>query len=373
MRKIQTTIFLLMVPVLLVCQPSKSVKKKILVVVSSYGKKEGKLRPGFEFDEFAQAWLVFKANDLDVDVASPKGGYVECDEFNKTKPYNKAVLEDAKAMALLRNTKPTAQINPKQYAAVYIVGGKGAMFDLPYDPSLQEIIYSIFENQQGIVAAVCHGPAALVNVKLNDSTFLISHKTITGFCNEEEEKFGKTWKNEFPFLLEDRLKARMAKYERSEAMLPHVCLDGRLITGQNPYSTLWLAEEIVKALGIKPAKREQYADERSMFLVKRALHGEMSWAKEEISENNKMYDLKLIAVYGYYKLLYANGDTNQMTTALQVIELTAPWFFNENLQLEMAKGYLKLNNKERAKALLQEIIIKKPSFVDAQNMMDEIK
>jgi putative intracellular protease/amidase len=371
--KVHTLLFPLIAPVLLFSQTVKPAKKKILVVVSSYGKKEGKLRPGFEFDEFSQAWLIFKANGLDVEVASPKGGFAEPDEFNKTKPYNKQVFEDAKAMALLRNTKPTAQIKPEQYAAVYIVGGKGAMFDLPFDPSLQEIVAAIYQKQQGVVAAVCHGPAAFVNVKLDDGTFLIANKTVTGFCNDEEEKFGKKWKAEFPFLLEDKLKARGALYERSEAMLPQVSTDGRLITGQNPYSTLALAEEIVKALGLTPVKREPYADERSMHLVKQALKGELQWVQQEITANHKLYDVQLIGVYGYYKLINAKENTNEVTASLQIIELVTPWVFNENLQYEMAKGYLQLKNKEKAKTLLQEIITKQPSFADAKKLLDEIK
>lgn len=371
--KVHALLFLLVAPVLIVAQSVKSTKKKVLIVVSSYGKKEGKLRPGFEFDEFSQAWLVFKANGLDVDVASPKGGYAEPDEFNKTKPYNKEVFEDVKAMELLQNTKPTAQIKPEQYVAVYIVGGKGAMFDLPFDPSLQEIIATIYQKQNGIISAVCHGPAAFVNIKLDDGTFLIANKKMTGFCNDEEEKFGKKWKAEFPFLLEDKLKARGALYERGEAMLPQLNVDGRLLTGQNPYSTLLLAEEIVKVIGIIPVQRVPYADERSMHLVKRALNGELKWAQEEITANHKLYDVQLIGVYGYYKLMNAKGNTNELSSSLQIIELVTHWVFNENLQYEMAKAYVQLNNKEKAKVILQEIITKKPAFAEAKKLLDEIK
>lgn len=364
---------LLVSPVFLLSQSIKTTKKKILIVVSSYGKSEGKQRPGYEFEEFSQAWLIFKANGLEVDVASPKGGNAEPDEFNKTKPYNKLVVNDTKAMALLRNTIPTASIKPEQYAAIYIVGGKGAMFDLPFDPSLQDIIAKIYEKQKGIVAAVCHGPAAFANIKLADNKFLVFSKKITGFSNDEEKKFGKTWVAEFPFLLEDKLKSRGALFESGQAMLPQVSIDGRLITGQNPYSTPELAGEIVKALGIKLVTREQYKDERSMNFVKRALKGDTAWAKQEITINTKLYDTELIAIYGYYRLIKANADTNEIIAALQIIELVAPWVFNENLQYEMAKGYLQLNNKAKAKQLLEEIIAKQPNFEDAKKLMDEIK
>lgn len=366
-------LLLLVWPALLLGQPVKPVQKKILMVVSSYGKNGGKERPGFEMDEFSQAYLIFRANGLQVNVASPKGGYAEPDEFNKKKPYNKSVLADNRAMAMLRNTIPTARVKPGAYAAIYIVGGKGAMFDLPFDPSLQDIIAKMYRDPDAVIAAVCHGPAALTNVKLNDSTFLVTHKKATGFCNDEEDKFGKKWKAEFPFMLEDKLKARGAQFERSEPMLPQVIADGRLITGQNPYSTTLLAEETLKALGIKPVKRELYQDEQSMQLVKRALKGDTAWARQEINRNTRLYDTQLIAVYGYYKLLYAKGDADEIIPALFLTELVSPWVVNENLQYEMAKGYLQVNNRSKAKFLLEEIIKKEPSFEEAKKLYEGIK
>ena len=160
------------------------------MVVSSYGKDMGESRPGYEFDEFTQAFLVFQQNNLLVDVASPKGGEVKPDKFNKEKAYNKAVMEDSRIMGLLENTISTSSVNPAEYDAIYIVGGKGAMFDLPYDPSLQDIILNLYQREGTVISSVCHGPASLVNVKDGDN-FIIKDIEITAFCNIEEELFGK--------------------------------------------------------------------------------------------------------------------------------------------------------------------------------------
>lgn len=111
-------------PCLTIGKSYSASSKKILIVVSSYGKSEGKTRPGFEFDEFSQAYLIFKANGFDVDVASPRGGHAEPDEYNESKPYNKILLQNSEAMHLLRNTKPTGKLKPEDYSAVYIVGGR---------------------------------------------------------------------------------------------------------------------------------------------------------------------------------------------------------------------------------------------------------
>lgn len=350
-----------------------SPEKRIFMVVSSYGKDGGKTRPGFEFDEFSQAYLIFVANGFAVDVASPRGGAVEADEFNKNKPYNKALLTDEKALSLLKTTKPTASLNAANYDAIYVVGGKGAMFDLPFDPALQELLASVYNSKDGIVSAVCHGPAALVNVKSSDGKYILAGKTVSGFCNAEEEKFGKRWREEFPFMLEDKLKARGGKYERAEMMLPHVSVSEKLITGQNPYSTNAVAEELVKALGKQPATRTPYTDERSMYLVKRAIAGELEWARAELSKNKDLYDVELIAVYGYYRLLGKTDDASVIRMGLNIVELVTPYMYNENLQYEQARAYLRLQQKDRAKTLLQELVQKEPKFEEAKKLLREVE
>lgn len=346
--------------------------KNILIVVSSYGKDLGKSRPGFEFDEYSQAYLIFKSNNLNIDVASPKGGIAEPDEYNKSKPYNLTILKDTVAMGLLKNTKTTASINGSKYDAIYIVGGKGAMFDLPFDPSLQEIVSTIY-SRNGIVSAVCHGPAAFANVKLANGEYLIANKKVSGFSNEEEIKFGKKWKSEFPFLLEDKLIARGGIYEKADVMLPQISISGNLITGQNPYSTNALAEEIVKALNKKIIPRKPYADEKSMNLVNKVINeNAMAWAKEEILNNKESFDIELIAVYGYYRLLGAENDTKVIKLGIDIIELATPFYYNSNLQLEQAKAYKKLGNKVKAKQLLEEILVKEPGLEKVKKELAEL-
>ena len=199
--------------------------KKVLMVVSSNG--QGEDQPGYEFGEFSKAYSVFKDNGLAVDIASPKGGPVEADKYDPSQSYNAKVLIDQTIMAKLNNTLATNQIDTKAYAAVFVVGGKGAMFDLPNDKALQNVIAQIYQ-QQGSVAAVCHGPAALVNVKLKDGSYLVANKAINSFTNDEEILFGQKWINDFEFMLQDKLVERGAKFESSQIMLSHVAIDGRL-------------------------------------------------------------------------------------------------------------------------------------------------
>ncbi|MCW2720730.1 MAG: DJ/PfpI family protein 1, partial [Pseudonocardia sp.] len=70
---------------------------------------------------------------------------------------------------------------------------------------------------------------------------------VTGFADEEEAGVGLT--DVVPFLLEDRLADLGATYGRSKAWGPHVEVDGRLITGQNPASSTGTAKRVLEMLG----------------------------------------------------------------------------------------------------------------------------
>ncbi len=343
------------------------------MVVSSYGKDMGESRPGYEFDEFTQAFLVFQQNNLLVDVASPKGGEVKPDKFNKEKAYNKAVMEDSRIMGLLENTISTSSVNPAEYDAIYIVGGKGAMFDLPYDPSLQDIILNLYQREGTVISSVCHGPASLVNVKDGDN-FIIKDIEITAFSNIEEELFGKKWVQEFPFKVEDKLKSRGAIFSQAGFMLSNVSVSGKFITGQNPFSTSRSAEEVVKALGIKPAERTFYSDEKSIYLIQDILDDKMalSDARKELEQNERSYDIELIAVYGYYKLLAAQDNSNELSKGVEIVEITRPFFFNENLQFALAKSHLSLGNKQRAREILDELNTKGLLKEKVNELMEQV-
>jgi FimV-like protein len=363
----------LLLPILLFSQRYEG-QKKVLMVVSSYGKDKGVIRPGFEFDEFSQAYLIFKNNNLLIDVASPKGGKVEADQFNKEKLYNKTFLEDKNALKLLENTLATADVNAEDYNAIYIVGGKGAMFDLPYDPSLQDIILNLYKRENTVISSVCHGPAAFVNVKDNDE-YIINGVELTSFCNVEEELFGKKWVKEFPFSLENKLKERGASFEQTDFMLSKVVISGKFVTGQNPFSTTKCAEAVVKSLGNNPVYRKWYDDEKSVYLIQELLNDEktIKWAEEELEKNKAKYDIPLIAAYGYYKILASEENNEELNKGIELFELSSPHFFNENLHLFLAKTYVSIGNKEKAKELLNELILKELLKDKATKLLEELQ
>ena len=54
------------------------------------------------------------------------------------------------------------------------------------------------------VSAICHGPAALLNVKDPSGKYIVTGRKVTCFSNIEEEQVKLT--HQIPFLVEDKLK-----------------------------------------------------------------------------------------------------------------------------------------------------------------------
>ncbi|AQQ52000.1 type 1 glutamine amidotransferase domain-containing protein [Planococcus lenghuensis] len=149
-------------------------------------------------------------------------------------------------MQQLWNPRTPDEVNPDEYAAIYFAGGHGTMEDFPDNKALHRIIRTVYENG-GIVSAVCHGPAALLDVQLSDGRYLLDGHVVTGFADIEEKVIGLY--NHLPFSLEQRLKARGTIFRQST--LPFgACIteSGRLITGQNPASVKGVARRVVHQL-----------------------------------------------------------------------------------------------------------------------------
>jgi putative intracellular protease/amidase len=347
-------------------------ERKVLLVVSGHGQDAGRTRPGFEFDEFAQAYLVFRENGLGVDLASPQGGRVEADDYDPKKPYNARVLADPGAVAMLAATRAMSDVKAADYAAIFVIGGKGAMFDLPANGALQSLLADV-HRAGGIVAAVCHGPAALVDVRRADGSRLIAGKAVTGFTNEEEAMFGKRWAKDYPFLLEDALRAGGGRYAGAAMMLPFVQSDDRIVTGQNPYSTALAAEATLRAMGITPTPRIAWADERSLLLVSDAMKGKMDWARTELAANTAQYDIPLIAMYGVYRAGAAGAGTDIVADALAVMTLAEPHFAHTRLQLAMAEAEKRLGRPREARARVEKILAQTPDMKEARALLTALE
>lgn len=221
-------------------------KDRVLFVLTSNDKKgDTGGKTGFYLSEASHPWEVLHNAGYEIDFVSPKGGKAPIDGFDLSDPVNKKFYEDLDTRHKIESTLKPSSVDPDDYSAIFYAGGHGTMWDLPDNEELQNIARSIYE-KGGIVSAVCHGPAGLVNLKLSDGTYLVDGKRINAFTNEEEAavKLDKV----VPFLLESKLIERGARFEKSAPMQPHVTVDGRLITGQNPASAKGVGEALVQEL-----------------------------------------------------------------------------------------------------------------------------
>jgi putative intracellular protease/amidase len=214
---------------------------KALIVMTSHATLGDTGRStGAYMSEIVDAWRVFSAAGYQVDLASVQGGRPPLEAVRDDNPNHRALLDDRVMGGKLARTSPAGKLHAKDYAIVFLAGGHGAAWDFPHDEGLACLIRETYEGG-GVVAAVCHGPAALVNVTLSDGSLLVNGLQVTAFTNAEEHAVGMT--EIVPFMLEDLLSERGAKYVGGPSFIPLVVSDGNLVTGQNPASASEVARQ----------------------------------------------------------------------------------------------------------------------------------
>ncbi|MFG1814232.1 type 1 glutamine amidotransferase domain-containing protein [Kribbella sp. NPDC049174] len=215
---------------------------RVLIALTSHSELGDTGRAtGFYVSEAAEPWAVFTAAGFEVGLVSVAGGRPPVDGLNDDDPIQQKFL----AAVDLEHTPTAAELDPSSYDAIFFAGGHGTMWDFPQDEALAALAAGIYE-RGGVVAAVCHGPSALVNLKLSDGSYLVDGKNVAGFTNAEEEAVGLT--EVVPFLLADALTARGAIHHPAADFTPQTIADGRLITGQNPQSAEPTAQTVVREL-----------------------------------------------------------------------------------------------------------------------------
>jgi len=225
--------------------------RRILHVVTNVAHYDDPAEPtGLWLSELTHAYDVFAGKGYEQRLVSPKGGVSPLEPRALKWPLldssAKAWLADKARMDLLASTARPDEIDPAQYDAIYFTGGHAVMWDFPESEGLQKITRTIYE-RGGIVSSVCHGYCGLLNTQLSDGSFLVANRKVTGFSWREEVLAGVAKK--VPYNAEEEMKRRGARYEK--ALLPFVSYaiaDGRLVTGQNPFSAKATAKLIADLL-----------------------------------------------------------------------------------------------------------------------------
>ncbi|WP_019166999.1 type 1 glutamine amidotransferase domain-containing protein [Staphylococcus delphini] len=225
--------------------------KNMMIVNTSHNQFDGTQKPtGLWLGELVHFYDYFNREGYTIDMFNINGGDTPIDPVSLNKLMldraTQTYYKDAHFMDLLKNAQPITHANPQMYDAIYFTGGHGVMYDFPDNDAIQNAVNEIY-NHGGIVAAVCHGVTALLNVKNDDGRYFVDNKQLTGFSNLEEVLANR--KKIVPFMLESELEKRGAKYSKAKwPFRPYIQIDERLVTGQNPQSPKHVAEAVAELL-----------------------------------------------------------------------------------------------------------------------------
>lgn len=276
------------------------------IVTSTKKLGNSNIPTGYELTELARAYWIFQQNGYTVDIASPNGGSANAvidDEDMGI--YDYAFLNDAAIQQQLEHTLKVEDIDTRDYAAVYFVGGKGAMFDFPNNPHIQNLVLDFFYSNKPI-AAICHGPAAFTNLKTSSDKWFVEGKKLTSFTNSEELFLKPDAESIFPFLLQSRLVEQGAQFTAAPDYLANVSVYPNLITGQNPWSAWQLAEMMIRQLGHTPLYREPTHEENSIELIQYFHQSGLGATEKYIEKNNRRYLANLVLMHSVVALMKGN-------------------------------------------------------------------
>ena len=223
---------------------------KILIVLTSHDTLgDTGRKTGFWLEEFAAPYYAFVDAGAAVTLASPKGGQPpldpKSDDPDAQTDATRRFRQDADAQRVLANTQRLADMQAADFDAVFYPGGHGPLWDLAEDAKSVGLIETMLAAGKP-VSAVCHAPGVLRHAKTADGKPLVQGRQVTGFSNSEEAAVQLT--DVVPFLVEDELTHLGGLYRRGPDWQPHVVCDGLLVTGQNPASSVGVAEALLERL-----------------------------------------------------------------------------------------------------------------------------
>ncbi|TQC42406.1 type 1 glutamine amidotransferase domain-containing protein [Rhodococcus sp. WS4] len=208
---------------------------------------------GYWPEELATPHRVFGQAGLEITIATPGAALPTADQAGFSPKMNGGSAEAGQKIAdyltsiadELDNPKALEDIDPEDFDFVFVPGGHGPMEDLADSTHFGGIIRS-FHDSGKPVAAVCHGPAALLSARSDGGSWLFAGHKMTAFSNVEEHQVG--FADRAKWLLEDRVVSEGGVYAAAQQPWGEfVVVDRNLYTGQNPASSEALASLLVAA------------------------------------------------------------------------------------------------------------------------------
>jgi putative intracellular protease/amidase len=339
--------------------PAADTDVRVAILVSGYGNQSGG-EITYDLEELAQAYLVLADNGVTIDIISPAGGPVPIHAKKDQLAYIQHFKQNTPAVQQLGNTLSARRALENGYQGLMIIGGDGAMFDLPFDSDTQKLI-THFAQQELPLAAVCHGPAALVNIKLESGEYFIAGKQINSFTAVEEQAFSAEMLEDFPFMLQSTIESHGGEFVSNSPMLPYIAQDGKLITGQNPMSVAKAAEALLVLLGVTPKPRDLFMEEATMQLVSQARAEGAYMIDLALARSAEDYDLNLLAMYGFYAYRLAPSDADRRTE-LRIMQRIGEHFSHPKYATALIEAFAEQGQTEQARVELARLISAFPEF-----------
>ena len=370
--------FILFINSLLYCSPVTA-QDQILIVVTNNKEvqvtidgKDSTITGGYTLSEVAQAYDVFIKSGFTVDFISPEGGQTQYEPEEKLSDLDKAFINNPEIMDQLKNTLSPDQVNASDYDAIYFAGGK-TLWDFPNSSELATLTAAIYE-QGGVVGAICHGPAALLNVRLSNGDRLIEDKNISSFTNLEEQLFSKA-AGFYPFMLQDELTRLGAKFQEAPPLFDQSVVDGRLVTGQNPLSTYSVAENMMELMGKTPPKRPWDQVSFTVGIVQHAVQGSIIEVNKFIDSHgsDSLLDKRLLSELSIYGSRGYMGEEVQ-NQGIQLLEIASELIPNNPQILEeLARNHYKNGDIKKAERYLSESLKIDPDSETANELKNEME
>jgi putative intracellular protease/amidase len=207
------------------------------------------MKTGYWLEEFAAPYYAFKDAGAGLTLASPAGGPPpldpKSDAADAQSDSTRRFKSDAAAQFALAHTERLAAVSGEGFDAVFYPGGHGPLWDLAEDAYSIKLIETMSEAGK-TVAAVCHAPAVFRHTITTEGEPFVNGRRVTGFANSEED--AAQLSHVVPFLVQEMLVENGAKYSKGPDWAPHVVIDGKLVTGQNPASSAAAAQAVIAQL-----------------------------------------------------------------------------------------------------------------------------
>jgi putative intracellular protease/amidase len=232
--------------------------KKILIIASNVADMGDPEKHEARNDlwEYAPPYHVFVSHGYHVDFVSPLGGSVPF--MRDPLGISSYTIKYEGFLSKANNSLAPKQVNPSEYAAVFIGGGYGNLFDVASNKDLLGIIAKIYESG-GVIGSSGHGAGAFANARLSNGQPLVKGKRIAGFPNSTEKE--KDWAKQgslLPLLVEERLKENGALTINKDNIADKrdVIIDDRIVSTMFLPSAALVAKEMLILLekSGKPSK-----------------------------------------------------------------------------------------------------------------------